>query len=84
MHELGRLNVLMFLKFAELLMPRVGLNRIYTPYMTAYLVIFLPEIPYINRIYVVLANPTHYHKMLCFVYVCGSGMHQLRRLNVLV
>ena len=36
---------------------RVGQNRIYTPYMTVYLVILLPKIPYIHRIYMVLANP---------------------------
>ena len=29
---------------------RVGQNRIYTPYMTVYLVIFLPKLPYIHRI----------------------------------
>jgi hypothetical protein len=33
---------------------RVGQNRIYTPYMTVYLVVFLPKIPYIYRIYKVL------------------------------
>jgi len=32
-------------------------NRILTPYMTVYLVISLPKIPYIHRIYMVLANP---------------------------
>jgi len=36
---------------------RVGQNRIYTPYMTVYIVISLPKIPYIHRIYMVLANP---------------------------
>ena len=41
------------------LIHRVGQNRIYTPYMTVYLVIFLPKIPYIHRIYMVLANPTY-------------------------
>jgi hypothetical protein len=40
-------------------MHRVGQNRIYILYMTVYLVIFLPTIPYINRIYMVLANSTH-------------------------
>jgi hypothetical protein len=29
---------------------RVCQDRIYTPYMTVYLVIFQPEIPYIHRI----------------------------------
>ena len=29
---------------------RVNQNRIYTPYMTVYLVISLPKIPYIHRI----------------------------------
>jgi len=40
---------------------RVGQNRIYTPYMTVYLVISLPKIPYKHRIYMVLANPTQMH-----------------------
>ena len=40
-------------------MCRVGQNRIYSPYMTVYLVISLPKIPHIHRIYMVLANPTH-------------------------
>jgi len=40
-------------------MSRVGQNHIYTPYMTVYLVISLPKIPYIHRTYMVLANPTH-------------------------
>ena len=30
---------------------RVGQNRIYTPYMTVYLVISLPKIPYVPYIY---------------------------------
>ena len=37
---------------------QVGQNRIYTPYMTVYLVISLPKIPCIHRIYRVIANPT--------------------------
>jgi len=40
-------------------MYRVGQNRICTPYMTVYLVISLPKIPYIHRIYMVLANPMY-------------------------
>jgi len=44
-------------------MCRVGQNHlyvhIYTPYMTVYLVISLPKLPYIHRIYMVLANLTH-------------------------
>ena len=40
---------------------RVGQNRIYTPCMTVYSVISLPKIPYIHRIYMVLANPTYMH-----------------------
>ena len=40
-------------------MSRVGQNRIYTPYMTVYLVIFLPKKPYTHRIYMVLASPKH-------------------------
>ena len=38
---------------------RVGQNRIYALYMTAYLAISLPIIPYIHRIYRVLANATY-------------------------
>jgi hypothetical protein len=38
---------------------RVGHNRIYAPYMTVYIVTFLPNIPYIHRIYMVLANPMY-------------------------
>jgi hypothetical protein len=38
-------------------MSRVGQSCLYTPYMTVYLVIFLPKIPYIHRIDMVLANP---------------------------
>jgi hypothetical protein len=38
---------------------RVGQNRIYTPYMTVYLVISPPKIAYIHRIYMVLANPRY-------------------------
>ena len=38
---------------------RVGQNRVYTPYMTVYLAISLPKIPYVQRIHMVLANPNH-------------------------
>ena len=42
-------------------MRRFGQNRIYTTYMTVFLVISLPKMPHIHRIYIymVLANPTH-------------------------
>ena len=36
---------------------KVGQNRIFTPYMTVYMVISLPNIPYTHRIHMVLANP---------------------------
>ena len=38
---------------------RVGQDRIYTYVYTVYLVILKPKIPYIHRILMVLANPTH-------------------------
>jgi hypothetical protein len=38
---------------------RVGQIRKYTPYMTVYLAISLPEIPYVHHIYMVLANPKY-------------------------
>ena len=44
---------------------RVGQDRIYTPYVTVYLVILLPKIPYIHRIYMVLANPTRHKGKGC-------------------
>ena len=44
---------------AIMIINRVGQNRIYAPSMTVYLVISLPNIPYIHRIYMVLANPTY-------------------------
>ena len=37
---------------------RAGQNCIYTPYMAVCMVISLPKIPYVHRIYMVLANPT--------------------------
>jgi len=40
---------------------RVGQNRIFTPYMTVYLVISLPKILHTHRIYTVPANPTYIH-----------------------
>jgi hypothetical protein len=38
---------------------RVDQNHIYTPYMTIYLIKSLPRIPYIHRIYMVLANSVY-------------------------
>jgi len=38
-------------------MSRVGQDRIYTPYMIVYLVNSLQKIPYMHRIYMVLASP---------------------------
>jgi len=43
---------------------RVGQNRIYTPYMAVYSVIYLPKIPYIHRIYMVLAKPIYIPKCI--------------------
>ena len=43
-----------------LLISRVGQNRMYTPYMTVNLVISLTKVPYVDRIYMVLANPTYF------------------------
>jgi hypothetical protein len=38
---------------------RVGQNRIYTPEMTVYSMIFLPIVPCMHRIYMVLAKPMY-------------------------
>ena len=53
--------------------PRVGQNRIYTPYMTVYLVISLPKLSYIHRIHMVLANPIYTTHTL--VGCCASPPH---------
>ena len=52
------------------LMRRVGQNRIYTPYLTVYLVISLQKIPYTHRIYMVLSNPTY---AFCVLVCVGGG-----------
>jgi len=44
---------------------KVGQNRNCAPYMTVYLVISQPKIPCINRIYMVLANPTYMDRGGC-------------------
>jgi hypothetical protein len=50
------------------LLSRVGQHRIYTPYMTVYLVVFLPKIPYLHRIPNVLANPIHVRSSYLLVH----------------
>ena len=65
-------------------MRRVGQDRIYTPYMTVYLVISLPKIPYVHRIYMVLAKPTHALPMLqvCCAISCSykqEALHDFSR-----
>jgi hypothetical protein len=49
---------------------RVGQNRIYTPYMTVYLIVSLPKKTYVHRIYTVLANPLY---IPCIYCTCGRG-----------
>jgi hypothetical protein len=44
-------------------MHRDGQNRIYTPYMTVYLVISLPGEPYIHRIYLWFWPTLHMHEL---------------------
>ena len=70
---------------------RIGQNRIYTPYMTVYLMISLPKIPYIHRIYMVLANPKYFwqgnypiysHVRCIYVYtVLANPTCDLRRIQ---
>jgi hypothetical protein len=57
---------------------RVGQNRIFTPYMTVYMVISLPKILYTHRIYMVLANPTYmaYKYEIYIQYTHGAGQLQ--------
>ena len=63
---------------------RVGQNRIYTPYVTVNSVISLPKIPYIHRIYMVLADLSY--KVFERSHVLGSSSEvsferQRRRLH---
>jgi len=71
-NQLSRVSVCM-LSVINRYMYRVGQNHIYTSYMTVYLVIFLPKIPYIHRIYIRLW-PTLYIKYvgdsICTLLVC--------------
>ena len=61
-------------------MIRVGQNRIYTFIYTIYLVISKPKIPYVHRIYMVLANPRHdacclLSVMSCMLFTVRHVMH---------
>ena len=51
----------------------VGQNCIYSLYMTVYLVVSLPQIPYLHRIYMVLADQMY---VCVFVCIC-SWLHVL-------
>jgi len=53
---------------------RVGQNRIYKPYVAVYLVISLPKIPYIHRIYMVLANPTDMRARISYLLSLQSSV----------
>ena len=62
--RMRQIEALHFLCNCSWLILRVGQNCINSPYMTAlymtvYLMISLPIIPYIHRTYIVHANPTH-------------------------
>ena len=50
---------------------KVGQDRIYTPYMTVCLIKSLQNMPYIHRIYMVLASPTNMPRYTLCIY--GSG-----------
>jgi hypothetical protein len=50
-------------QFQQMVIQRVGQNRIYTLYMTVYLVISLQKKTYIHHIYMVLANPSYTAKV---------------------
>jgi hypothetical protein len=57
---------------------RVGQNRIYSPYM-----IFLPKIPFLHRIYMVLANPKHaYTKSEDLQRISWSGIDNQQQTHV--
>jgi len=48
---------------------RVGQNRIYTPYMTVYIVICLPKIPYIHRNIYIYINRNIYIYTEKYIYI---------------
>jgi len=65
---------------------RVGQNRIYAPYMTVYLVISPPKIPYIHRIYIYAFGqpyillcakkyfPSFFHsRVACCILLCAKN-----------
>ena len=54
-------RTLVSLAWSLSVMHMVGQNRVHTPYMAGILVISLPKIPYVHRIYVILANPSIAH-----------------------
>ena len=62
-------------------MNRVGQNRTYTPYMTVYLVISLPKLPYVNRIYMVLASPIHTPYMTVYLVISLPKIPYIHRIN---
>jgi len=63
---------------------RVGQNHVYTLYMTIYLVMSLPKVPYTHRTYMVLANPKYgacgYKIRVPHEYQTGRGMTCIGRL----
>jgi len=60
---------------------RINQNRIYSLCMTVYLVISLPKVPYINRLYMVLANPS-YAPWACTNCPLSRSTHIERRLSL--
>ena len=57
---------------------RVGQNRMYTPYMTIYFGISLPNIPYIHCIGMVLANPRYFMTCPFVLPVCACVRERVR------
>jgi hypothetical protein len=62
-------------------MCRVGQNRMYTPYMTVYLVISQPKLPYIHCICMVLVNPSYV--VLCLSHTLRSTFAYLLERSVI-
>jgi len=58
---------------------RVGQNRLYTYIYTVYLMISLPKIPYVHRIYMVLANLRHSRVVLLLNPIVDSVFIGLAR-----
>jgi len=70
--------------FTTPLTRRVGPNRVYTLHMTVYLVISLPKIPYIHRIYIGLARTVYIHRIWPYIWWFSCPKYRVHTLHMTV